>query len=60
MDGEDISNIDRDHYRQGVVLVSQEPKLFNLSISDNITYGLFEHKPSKASVPRRACFTPFK
>lgn len=46
MDGELLNDIEMDHYRQSVALVGQEPKLFNLSISDNIGYGLME-KPSK-------------
>jgi ABC-type multidrug transport system fused ATPase/permease subunit len=28
------------HYRRNVALVSQEPKLFNKSIADNIVYGM--------------------
>jgi ABC-type sugar transport system ATPase subunit len=40
IDGVDITSIDIEHYRRSVALVSQEPKLFNLSIAENIVYGM--------------------
>lgn len=53
IDGVDIKDMDVDHYRRNVVLVSQEPKLFNLSIADNIAYGLFDPRPTDVRLP---CF----
>jgi ABC-type multidrug transport system fused ATPase/permease subunit len=32
--------MDVDHYRRNLALVSQEPKLFNKSIAENIVYGM--------------------
>ncbi len=35
-----LNELDEKHYRQSLGVVTQEPKLFNLSIADNIAYGL--------------------
>ena len=43
----EIGNIDMDHYRKSVALVSQEPKLFNLTIEENIAYGLHDDPPTR-------------
>ena len=51
VDDVDLASVDVDHYRSSVVLVSQEPKLFNLSIAENIAYGLTDPAPSKARPP---------
>ncbi len=40
IDGVDVRSIDTAYFRSNVALVSQEPRLFNLSIADNITYGM--------------------
>ena len=37
-----INTIDVVHYRKHIGLVTQEPKLFNASIRENIEYGLDE------------------
>ncbi|KAF1747317.1 hypothetical protein GCK72_023779 [Caenorhabditis remanei] len=40
VDDSDIRDISVKHLRDNIALVGQEPTLFNLSIRDNITYGL--------------------
>ena len=40
IDGVELSKIDLNFYRRQVALVAQEPRLFNMTIADNITYGM--------------------
>ena len=40
VDGKDIRQINIRHLRSAMALVGQEPTLFNLSVKDNISYGL--------------------
>uniref|UniRef100_A0AC35GE69 p-glycoprotein n=1 Tax=Panagrolaimus sp. PS1159 TaxID=55785 RepID=A0AC35GE69_9BILA len=40
IDGKDIRTLNIRHMRNAIALVGQEPTLFNISIRDNITYGL--------------------
>ncbi|KAE9545911.1 hypothetical protein FO519_010877, partial [Halicephalobus sp. NKZ332] len=40
VDGQDIRQINVRHLRSSMALVGQEPTLFNLSIRENISYGL--------------------
>ncbi|KAE9547457.1 hypothetical protein FO519_009331 [Halicephalobus sp. NKZ332] len=40
IDGQDIRQINIQHLRSSMALVGQEPTLFNLSIRENISYGL--------------------
>jgi ATP-binding cassette subfamily B (MDR/TAP) protein 1 len=35
-----IADIDVNQYRQYIAVVGQEPKLFNMSIEENIVYGI--------------------
>ncbi len=35
-----LEDWDLEHYRRSVGVVMQEPRLFNMSIRDNIVYGL--------------------
>lgn len=50
VDGIKLNDIDVNHFRQHVALVAQEPKLFNLSIRENITYGLDPARVTHATV----------
>jgi ABC-type multidrug transport system fused ATPase/permease subunit len=45
VDDVDISQIDITAYRQSIGLVGQSPKLFDMSVADNIAYGLAQ-RPS--------------
>lgn len=54
VDGTDISNLDLQWYRSNIGLVSQEPQLFDRSISDNILYGDHTGKATMADVIRVA------
>ena len=54
IDGVSINDLDVDHYRHHVALVSQEPKLFNTTIKGNIIYGL-DSEPGHVSFPIIAC-----
>jgi ABC-type multidrug transport system fused ATPase/permease subunit len=40
IDDMSINQFDLNEYRQFISVVGQEPKLFNMSIEDNIRYGL--------------------
>eukprot|EP00048_Salpingoeca_helianthica_P013576 m.203509 g.203509 ORF g.203509 m.203509 type:complete len:1137 (-) comp15520_c2_seq5:241-3651(-) len=40
VDGQDIATVDPDTLRHHVASVEQEPRLFNMSIRENVTYGL--------------------
>lgn len=40
IDGVDVRQFNIRHLRQSMAVVSQEPTLFNLSIAENISYGL--------------------
>lgn len=40
IDGSDIRDLSVKHLRDNIALVGQEPTLFNLTIRENITYGL--------------------
>ena len=40
VDGQDIRQVNVRHLRSAIALVGQEPTLFNLSVKDNISYGL--------------------
>ena len=40
IDGKDIKTLNIRHMRNHIALVGQEPTLFNLSVRDNIAYGL--------------------
>lgn len=39
VDGVDLTSLDANWYRSRVGVVSQEPRLFSLTVRDNITYG---------------------
>ncbi|TKR64355.1 hypothetical protein L596_024906 [Steinernema carpocapsae] len=41
-DGQNVRSINLRHLRSHIALVGQEPTLFNLSVRDNITYGMGE------------------
>ena len=49
VDGVNLHDIDVNHFRQHVALVAQEPKLFNLTIRENIAYGLDETTVTQVS-----------
>lgn len=40
IDGRDIRSYNIRHLRSNIALVGQEPTLFNISIRDNIAYGM--------------------
>uniref|UniRef100_A0A0N5BLM1 ABC-type xenobiotic transporter n=1 Tax=Strongyloides papillosus TaxID=174720 RepID=A0A0N5BLM1_STREA len=40
VDGTNVKDFNLQHYRNNISIVSQEPVLFNLSIKENICYGL--------------------
>ena len=46
IDDTPVDDIDIDKYRECVALVSQEARLFNMSIEDNVSYGM-KHRPSQ-------------
>ena len=46
IDDTPLDDIDIDKYRECVALVSQEARLFNMSIEDNVSYGM-KHRPSQ-------------
>uniref|UniRef100_A0A1I8A8S6 ABC-type xenobiotic transporter n=1 Tax=Steinernema glaseri TaxID=37863 RepID=A0A1I8A8S6_9BILA len=46
-DGHDVRSINIRHLRSHIALVGQEPTLFNLSIRDNITYGMSDVSDDK-------------
>uniref|UniRef100_A0A0K0FAJ5 ABC-type xenobiotic transporter n=1 Tax=Strongyloides venezuelensis TaxID=75913 RepID=A0A0K0FAJ5_STRVS len=41
VDGTNVKEFNLQHYRNNISIVSQEPVLFNLSIKENICYGLY-------------------
>ena len=45
IDGNALEFTDLNMFRKSLTVVTQEPKLFNMSVRDNITYGL-EKPPS--------------
>ncbi len=45
IDGTALESLELDVFRKSLTVVTQEPKLFNMSVRDNITYGL-EKPPS--------------
>ncbi|KAJ3214877.1 GTPase-activating protein [Clydaea vesicula] len=53
VDGKDISLMNVQQYRNRIGLVSQEPNLFDMSIRDNIAFGL-DYTPTQEEV-ERAC-----
>jgi ATP-binding cassette subfamily B protein len=40
LDGEELNEYPREHLRQQIGIVEQEPFLFSMSVRDNITYGV--------------------
>ncbi|CAJ0565333.1 unnamed protein product, partial [Mesorhabditis spiculigera] len=50
VDGEDIKQLNPQHLRKHIALVSQEPILFDCSIKENIIYGLPENSVSDSEV----------
>jgi ABC-type multidrug transport system fused ATPase/permease subunit len=48
-----LNELDEKHYRRSLGVVTQEPKLFNLSIADNIAYGL-DATPLEAEIEAAA------
>eukprot|EP00775_Hariotina_reticulata_P011000 gene11000-11154_t len=53
VDGVDLSLLDAHWYRSKLGVVAQEPRLFSLSVRDNITYGC-PFSPSQAEVEAAA------
>ncbi|WKY04625.1 hypothetical protein Q1695_005549 [Nippostrongylus brasiliensis] len=53
LDSHDIRTLNPYHTRSQIAIVSQEPILFDCSISDNIVYGL-EDRPSQAEIETAA------
>ena len=47
LDGQDIHQMNVDQFRRCVSVVGQEPKLFDLSVKENILYGLDENIPNQ-------------
>ncbi len=47
LDGKDIKTYDLENMHEQVVIVSQNPMLFNLSMRENITYGLRREVPDE-------------
>uniref|UniRef100_A0A914HYY5 ABC-type xenobiotic transporter n=1 Tax=Globodera rostochiensis TaxID=31243 RepID=A0A914HYY5_GLORO len=54
VDGVNIRQYNIKHLRHSMALVSQEPTLFNLSIRENIAYGLTETEATEERVLRAA------
>ncbi|KAJ3406830.1 GTPase-activating protein [Chytridiales sp. JEL 0842] len=53
LDGKDIKSFQLTEYRNVLGLVSQEPNLFDISIADNICFGLSE-RPSQEQIEKAA------
>lgn len=49
-DNVDIKTLDRCIYRKDIALVQQEPVLYQGSIRDNITLGMYEQEPSESEI----------
>ncbi|KAL3102064.1 hypothetical protein niasHS_003473 [Heterodera schachtii] len=54
VDGVDIRQLSIRHLRHCMALVGQEPTLFNLSIRENIAYGLTEKEATEERITRAA------
>lgn len=54
IDGMDVRHYNIRHMRSAMALVGQEPVLFNLTIRENITYGLAEHQISEGEIVEAA------
>lgn len=54
IDGMDVRHYNIRHMRSAMALVGQEHVLFNLTIRENITYGLAEHQVSEGEIVEAA------
>ncbi|KAK9760183.1 hypothetical protein K7432_016068 [Basidiobolus ranarum] len=54
IDGKDIRKMNITDMRRHIALVGQEPTLYNLSIKENICFGLTERVPSQAEIEQAA------
>lgn len=54
VNGQDISDIEISSYRKALALVTQEPRLFNGTIKENITLGLDNKTPNDSEITQ-AC-----
>jgi ABC-type multidrug transport system fused ATPase/permease subunit len=54
IDGHDIRSMDHENLHSHIALVSQEPKLFNTSIAENISYGCLKATPADIEAAAKA------
>ncbi len=54
LDGTPIGDLDTKWLRSQVVVVSQEPTLFDLTVAENIAYGLDEQRYTRDDVEEAA------
>ncbi|KAK9762520.1 hypothetical protein K7432_011664 [Basidiobolus ranarum] len=54
IDGQDVCHLNISDIRKNIALVGQEPTLYDMTIKENICFGLTERVPTKAEIEQAA------
>ncbi|KAK9694746.1 hypothetical protein K7432_013303 [Basidiobolus ranarum] len=55
IDGKDVRRMNVNDMRKHIAFVGQEPSLYDMSIKDNICFGLADRVPSQEEIEKAAC-----